>query len=420
MIKKLIINEITPVTDGTMPIISGGRLYNGDELDGKIHDFFKRHIERSFSNPKMKNMRFSNFNSTLFNSSKSLLIPDENGIINEEIFIRENDIITKKFAENIHKNVTNPFLFIILTFAYQENNEQEGTNEPLSEEEAAIVNQGLGEVAADIDTSSTTENSAGNNGSSVDEILCLIKMERFDGVQYTAQTFNIHPDMLPDYKTDLQKCAFIFRSKIEGLAETDFTIADELQNLEDNTLDLHSKVLDRQDENISKYFMTSFLESYPIAKDGEVTKLVQKHAAAELSKYLGENCSKQQVNTYLENLLQKRERTSVSRVIEDVIHNSNLINMHLIEELNLDVEKISNSVFNNMRKENNTVYQEFTSLPEVIEKSSIKDIENDGRDIKIYISKMYQTYGYASIDAESSEEYVVINLLKDKINLNLN
>lgn len=423
MIKNLIINEIIPVSDGSTPIITNGRLFKGSELDKKIHNFFKRHIERSFDNQKMKNLRFSNFNSTLFNSSKALLGSNEGEETNEITFVNENETVTKKFAENIHKNVTNPFLFIVLTFAFEFSSEESSgnnvsstENENISEEEVVATSEN--EIAATIAEEPLTKNETTEN--TIEDILCLIKMERFDGVQYTSQNFNIHPDMLPDYKTDLQKCAFIYKSKIVGLQESDFTNIDVVENPDLSNLDFHSKVLDRQDENISKYFMTSFLESYPIAKDGDVTRMVHKHTTAELAKYLSENCDSKQLDNFIENELQKRNRTSVSRIVEEVVNNSNMINHEKIESLNLDTDKISQSVFSNMRKENNSVYQEFVSTPDIIEKSSIKDIDNNGRDIRIYISKMFQTYGYATIDTTSSEEYVTIKLKKAKINLNLN
>lgn len=427
MIKKLIINEIVPVNDGTMPLITNGKLFKGEDLESKIHNFFQRHIERSFDNPKMKNLRFSNFNSTLFNSSKSLLVGNESGEVEDETFIKENETITKKFAENIHKNVTNPFLFIVLSFSYKTSNIKEDINKEntTKEEPETIETNVLEEISAtifedeiDVDTESTGESEISIE--TVEEILCLIKMERFDGVQYTSQNFNVHPDMLPDSKTDLQKCAFIYKDKIKDLQEEDFTNIEVVENPDQNTLDFHSKVLDRQDENISKYFMTSFLESYAIAKDGDVTKMVHKHVISELSKYILEPFTKNQVDTFIENELQKRKRTSLLRVVEEVVNNSGMINKEQIESLNIDPEKISHTIFSNMRKENNSVYQEFTSTPDVIEKSSIKDIENDGRDIKIYISKMYQTYGYAKIDTDSSNENVTITLRKDKININLN
>lgn len=433
MINKLIINEVTPVTDGSIPIITNGKLFNGEDLESKIHNFFKRHIERSFDNPKMKSMRFSNFNSTLFNSSKSLLTSSNNEVIDNEFFIKENEIVTKKFAENIHKNVTNPFLFIVLSFSYESSEDiiEMGDINPIDPAlPAAAVNIqeftpaevefteqeiAIAETAVTFDA--TEETTTVVSQSITEEILCFIKMERLDGVQYTAQNFNVQPDMLPDFKTDLQKCAFIFKNKIINLQETDFTNIDVVENPEDNKLDFHSKVLDRQDENISKYFMTSFLESYPIAKDAEVTKLVHKFVSAELSKFVKEPYSIKEIDNYVENELQKRNRTSLSRIVEDVVNNSNFINYERIESMNLDVEKISMSIFHNMRKENNSVYQEFTSSPEIIEKSSIKDIESDGRDIKIFISKMYQAYGYATIDTNTSDQYVTISLNKDKIRI---
>lgn len=365
MIIKLMINEITPTEDDSLPTIAYSRTFEGGNLETKIHDFFSRHINRSFVNSKMKNLKFTNYHSTILNSSKALLgiIAKRESDDESTHFERHSKIITKKLAENIHKNVTNPFLFIVLTFEHED-----------------------------------------------DELLCLIKMEKFFGVQFVNDDLKIQLDMLPDVKTDLQKCAFIYKNQISVLTEEDFINED--QEINDQQ-DFHSKILDRQDESISKYFMTSFLESYVIAQDKEITKLASKHITSELSKYLKEGANKGDIKRYLEKELQKRKATSVSTLVEDVINNSDLINVEKITSNNMDNESLSLSVFRGMKNENTSAYQEFTSSPDYIEKTVIEDKVSNGRDIKIHFSKMYERQG--NIQFIEENEHVTLRIKKDKI-----
>lgn len=374
MIHKLMVNEITPADDDSIPTMEFSRIFKGDELDIKIHKFFEHHIKRSFENPKMKNLKFTNFSSTILSSSKSLLRLDEprENENQETHFIRHAKILTKKLAENIHKNVTNPFLFIVLNFTFDD-----------------------------------------------EELLCLIKMEKFFGVQFTDNNLLIQLDMLPDVKTDLQKCAFIYKSRIENLTEDDFTdaeITDEDNEGNDQNA-FHSQILDRQDESVSKYFMTSFMESFVIAKDKEITKLAAKHITNELAKYLNVDSQKSDIKKYLDNELQKRKGTSILTLVDDVINNSTFIDNDKIRNENTDGQNLSLTIFENMRNENSSAYQEFTSSPDFIERTVIKDTMNDGRDIRITFSKMYEEKGIVNFDA-SNDEIVTLTIQKSKISVN--
>lgn len=370
------ISEITPSDDGSLPIIEYSSLFHGLNLHPKIHTFFDKHIEKSLKNSKLKNFKFSNYNSTIYSASRGMLGVDENDRAEEEIFEMNSKIIIKKLAENIHKNVTNPFLFIVFTAKHQ-----------------------------------ITENVN-------EELLCLMKMDRFEGVQFSNNNFELQPDMLPDVRTDLQKCAFIYKSKISDLTIENFE-EDQIASLEeDNPNDdyssFHSSILDKQDESISKYFMISFMESYIIARDKEVTKLAQKHITTVLSKYINADSTRKDVKNYIDNELQKRKQTSVKLLVEEVMNNSGYINQELLLSNNLDVDSISAIVFNNMKTENISAYQEFVSIPEIIERTTFRDIENDGRDIRIHIAKMYEESGDVIIDREDSE-YLTIKIKKDKI-----
>lgn len=371
------INEITPTDDDSLPTIDYSKIFEGAELERKIHNFFERHIERSFENPKLKNLKFSNYNSTIMNSSKALSgitpTPDDESDI--DFFIRHGKIVTKKLAENIHKNVTNPFLFIILDFTYKK------------------------------------------DGKKI-ELLCFIKMEKFFGVQFTDQNLKLHPDMLPDVKTDLQKCAFIYKSKIENLTEDDFKQTDATQTNEkaDFQDTFHSKILDRQDESISKYFMTSFMESYIIAQDKEITRLASNHITTVLQKYLKDGKNKSDIKKYLDNELQKRKDTSVKYLVDDIVKNSKFISNAKITSSNLDSDKLALMVYKKMKEENDSAYQEFTSTPDLIKRTTITDSASEGRDVRISFSKMYEDQGVIEFD-ESQEDIVTLSIQKSRITI---
>lgn len=379
MIINLTINEIIPNENDT-PTVYYSSVFSGPELDFEIHEYFKKHVDNVSKNPKTRNGRFINKVSTILNSIEILLnIKEENNIneksitypedITEEqkVFYLHSKTIVDLLSNNTSKNAKHPFLFVILHL----NHEEHG------------------------------------------ELIALLKMEAHFGVQYTKSELKVHLNMLPDKERDLQKCALIFKDYlIASPIDSDFE--------NENEVDFHTKILDKQDSNISTRFMTSFLDNNLIAKDRENTKLASKHITNELSKYIREGVSRKDIKSYLDNKLQSRNPTSVEILIQDLVNNSNLIDSSKIEESNLDIESLRDIVYKNMLNENKSAQQSFVAAPEFKEKKVIKDKKSDGKDLKLQVAQVMIDKGIVKYDYDSdiginSNDWMKIAIKRDII-----
>lgn len=354
MIKMLTINEIEPVTDDT-PVVNYSTVFTGNELKAEVHEFFKKHVDNIYENPKTRNGRFINKVSTILNSIGKILnneieIEDANFIFPDDLnenhknFYYNSKIIVDLLAKNISKNVKNPFLFVVLLLEHDE----------------------LGDLIA------------------------FLKMDSHFGIQFSKSELVVHLNMLPDKERDLQKCALVFKNQLDTIP-IDSTF---------NSGDFHTKILDKQDIAISQYFMTSFLDNNVITNDKENTKLASKHITSVMLRFANEGVSRPQIKTYIENIFQNRNVTSIESIVEDLINNSNLINKGTVKNLNFDSASLRKVVYNNMLNENKSAQQTFTAEPDFVEKRVIKDKTSAGKDLKFHVAEVMISKGVVKYDYE--------------------
>lgn len=358
MIKYLTINEIEPLTEDS-PIVNYSTVFTGEELKTEVHEFFKKHVENVYNDPKTRNGRFINKVSTILNSIEILfksktvddinydnIILPQDFNVEHKFFYSHSKIIVDLLAKNISKNVKNRFLFVVLHLEHVEHG----------------------------------------------ELIALLKMESHFGVQFSKSELIVHLNMLPDKERDLQKCALIFKNQLATFP-VDFDFSNNGSQFE-----FHTKILDKQDNTISQYFMTSFLDNNLITKDKENTKLASKHISNTLLQYAKEGITRPQIKSYIDNKLQYRNVTSVGSLIEDLIHNSNLIDQYKITKLNVDADTLRVTVYNNMLNENKSAQQSFTADPDFVEKRVIRDKVSSGKDLKVQIAQVMINKGIVKFD----------------------
>lgn len=360
MIRNLSINEIIPSEEDT-PTVNYSSVFSGQELDKKIHEFFIKHVNNVSINPKTRNGRFINKISTILNSIEVLLNIKEENNINEKsisypeditdeqkVYYLHSKIIVDLLSHNTSKNAKHPFLFVILHLDHAEHG----------------------------------------------ELIALLKMESHFGVQFSKSELKVQLNMLPDKERDLQKCALIFKEQLIALpVDSDFN--------NEHEVDFHTKILDKQDSNISQKFMTSFLDNNLITKDRENTKLATRHITNELLKFSKDGVKRTEIKSYLDSRLQNRNATSVEILIQDLVNNSNLIDNFKIEKSNLDIESLRNQVYTQMLNENKSAQQTFTAAPEFKDRKVIKDKSSDGKDLKVQIAQVMINKGVVKFDYEN-------------------
>ncbi|OTN76711.1 hypothetical protein A5886_001790 [Enterococcus sp. 8G7_MSG3316] len=171
MIKYMKVFEINP----DLEVISHESDVMSD-FDFKIDDFFRKHIIKSTTDPNSKAARFRSDNSDIFNPCIQCFTEND--------FDQSSLDIANHLKMNMHYSVKNSFLLVVLSYNFEE------------------------------------ERFVGT-----DEVLAIMKMELNEGIQMNGNKFKIQPNMLPDLGNSLQKCAFIYKSKIENFKDNTVAVS---------------------------------------------------------------------------------------------------------------------------------------------------------------------------------------------------
>ena len=184
------------------------------------------------------------------------------------------------------------------------------------------------------------------------EVLFIVKMETGTAIQVTDEnTLKTLDRILPDKKSRLQKATVIFKDRTISFKEGTEPSNSERENI-------HSRVLDRTDDNISRYFFKTFLESTNVIDDPDSAAKAAIEAIEIVSKpYLKSNNSSNDVKERLQSFLSQKRETSFDGLIGEI---STLLDFEKAGTY-MDSEKLAQEAYQNAKKRNGTVIFTFTA-----------------------------------------------------------
>ena len=184
------------------------------------------------------------------------------------------------------------------------------------------------------------------------EVLFIVKMETGTAIQVTNEnTLKTLDKILPDKKSRLQKATVIFKDRTISFKEGTEPSNSERDNI-------HSRVLDRTDDNISRYFFKTFLESTNVIDDPDSAAKAAIEAIEIVSKpYLKSNNSSNDVKERLQSFLSQKRETSFDGLIGEI---STLLDFEKAGTY-MDSEKLAQEAYQNAKKRNGTVIFSFTA-----------------------------------------------------------
>ncbi|ENP7895596.1 hypothetical protein [Streptococcus sanguinis] len=278
---------------------------------------------------------------------------------NEENFDRNSEDIASKFKESIKRRFKNDFYLVVLT--------------------------------TEIDSR---------------EILFLVKMETGTAIQVTDEnTLTTLDKILPDKKSRLQKATVIYKDKTIQFKEN-------REEPDSERTNIHSRVLDRTDDNISGYFFKVFLDSDNVIDDEDSAARMAIQAIDTVVKpYIKPEKNSGVVKDRLISFLSQRRDTSFEGLIQEV---SDLLDFDK-EDRETDVERLSNEAYELAKGKNNTVVASFVAKlyrpPKVTYVA-----QGDEQQIKISFLKSLENHKDVYWD-DDDDDFYVLKINKEVITL---
>lgn len=345
MIKYMKVFEINP----DLEVISHESDVMSD-FDFKIDDFFRKHIIKSTTDPNSKAARFRSDNSDIFNPCIQCFTEND--------FDQSSLDIANHLKLNMHYSVKNSFLLIVLSYNFEE-----------------------------------------DRFVGTDEVLAIMKMELNEGIQMNGNEFKIQPNMLPDLGNSLQKCAFIYKSKIE--------------NFKDNTVgnNFHLRILDKQDKTISTYFI-NLMNSVLVADDQVMSRLAHRFIKNKAKNFTADEKEFEKVKKQLNIIMSQRKRTSINAIVTEIYP---FLNKDMLVKAVMDEETLANETFDLILQSNPSATASFTSLPTNGEKYKLS---SDNKSIWVSIEQGLVDDNTVRIDEQCDSNFIRIDIPKNMVGHN--
>lgn len=311
-----------------------GNLYVSDENDeypvlpSEIIDFFDRHSYKVSDSKRTQNIRFR--------SPYVQFLQHFEEIFNSiEDFDRHSDLLAEKFKNSLKQPpVKNFYLIFYIT----------------------IIGR--------------------------DECLSVLTMEARKGVQVSGKNFNILEEILPDRDSRLKKAAIVYKKE-----SIDFK--KEKSTKRQSVFIRHATLIDSRstsnDVALPEYFFDTFLDGEVVADNpSAVSKIILEAIPDTLSPFLGNNFTKKDVKKHLKTKFSNETKSSFMDVVNGL---EKLLSKEKMEEANYDLEGLSKLAFRNAKNINKTITKTFTAKVTRSPKTIIKDKKDDGKSIKMALSK---------------------------------
>lgn len=318
----------------------------------KIVEDLDSRINKCIDDKYAKNFRFKRPSSQIVTNVSEIFE-------NEENFNRNSEDIASKFQESIGRRFQNDFYLVVLTTEIESR-----------------------------------------------EVLFLVKMETGTAIQVTDEnTLTTLDKILPDKKSRLQKATVIYKDKTIQFKEN-------REEPDSERTNIHSRVLDRTDENISGYFFTKFLDSDNVIDDKYSAAKVAIEAIKNVSKsYLKNSYKEEHVIAKLQNYLSNERDTSFTSLIEEI---QPLLLDFENENIDMDIERLAEEAYQNAKGRNNTVLFRFTAeLKKPPRTVFVSSRNNKELEIKVFNTLLDQ----GEVSVEENDEYTYIKIKKPRITL---
>ncbi|HBJ9774194.1 TPA: hypothetical protein LES06_002898 [Listeria monocytogenes] len=220
-------------------------------------------------------------------------------------------------------------------------------------------------------------------------------MDAKDGIQYINDEFDIKSNMLPDLGNQLQKCSFIYKTRIEKF---------ELNNENEG---FHLKVLDKQTENISNYFI-NLMSSAVVPNDQTMSRLAKSFVKKGLKKYANSEKDIENIGNEIESILSRRKKVSIQGIVDEL---SPFVSNKKLEEDGLTLNGLSNEIFGLMLQKNPSAQGEFTANPTGGERFTLR---NKHKSVSVSIEKGLINSNIVEFD-DSNEDFFTLKIPKDLV-----
>ncbi|HEM5084762.1 TPA: hypothetical protein U1247_000676 [Streptococcus suis] len=236
-----------------------------------------------------------------------------------------------------------------------------------------------------------------------EDLLFIAKLETNTAIQVSDQnTLTTLKNVLPDSKSRLHKAAVIYKERTIDFKENREEVGRERDYV-------HSRVLDRSDENISEYFLSQFLESDPVIDNPEAAAKIAVDSILNVTKpYLLTQYKPENVDEKLRLFLSEKQSTSFEGLIGQV---SNFIDFDNPDRP-IDAEKLATEAYELAKWKNNTVLQTFEAKFQRPPRKTFISIDQNG-DKKFKISYYISLESQDIVSWEEDENYKILKIDKD-------
>lgn len=315
----------------------------------KIADDFDSRVASCMDDKNAKNFRFKRFSSQIVTNVSEIFETKDD-------FDKHSQEIADRFKDSISKRFLNDFYLVVFT---TECNQRES--------------------------------------------LFIVKMETGTAIQVSDEnTLKTLEKVLPDKKSRLQKAVVIDKERTLSFKNRQESPDSERENI-------HSRVLDRSDENISGYFLKKFLESDNVIDDPDSAARIAIQSIKDVSiPYLKVGVDQGKLADKLSSYLSEERQTS----FEDLVNSVHGLFDFEKSGLDWDSERLSEEAYQLAKNRNNTVLKTFTAKLNKPPMEVYMASDNSQK-LKISYFKSMQEQGY--IQWSEDDNYMTLLIDKNEI-----
>lgn len=248
------------------------------------------------------------------------------------------------------------------------------------------------------------------------ECLSILTMEARNGIQVNGEGFNILKEILPDKDARLKKAALVLKKE-----SIDFKLGKEVIEEIDGEKKFirHATIIESRSTNkdvaLSEYFFNKFLDGEVVADNPTaVSKILKSVIPNTVKPFLSEQSSVKDIKRFLKTKFSTETKSTFFDIISGV---EKYLSKEKMEEMNYDIHSLSDLAFENALEKNQTMTKTFVAKYKVIPKTTIKDNQDDGRSIKISISKQSIDNQDVFIDKITDDTFHILKIKKSLVTI---
>ncbi|EME8153033.1 hypothetical protein MM787_002622 [Enterococcus faecium] len=241
-------------------------------------------------------------------------------------------------------------------------------------------------------------------------------MEARNGIQVNGEGFNILKEILPDKDARLKKAALVLKKE-----SIDFKLGKEVIEEIDGEKKFirHATIIESRSTNkdvaLSEYFFNKFLDGEVVADNPTaVSKILKSVIPNTVKPFLSEQSSVKDIKRFLKTKFSTETKSTFFDIISGV---EKYLSKEKMEEMNYDIHSLSDLAFENALEKNQTMTKTFVAKYKVIPKTTIKDNQDDGRSIKISISKQSIDNQDVFIDKITDDTFHILKIKKSLVTI---